>query len=796
LRWWRPIAAYCARPGVLLAGLVLAVLAALTYANSFPCGLVLDNAVVIGQDPRLTVESWSSWQVAGDHFHSIFTHNYWWPAWESDLYRPITTLSYWLNYGVNHQCHAAMLGIQQAATALANGIIHGLNLLIDCGHRWWGLSLDHQLTDYPRPVSLPPQRDGLDPTGFHLVNLFLHWANALMVFVMARRVLASAWGGLWVAAVFAVHPLNTETVTNIVGRADLLATLSILLSLQLHLRACASCGWRRALYLAGHTVVTMLGMFCKESGVVVIGVMGLHDLCAAHPAAGEPLAVAVWRHVSRRAWVSYIFVLPSAITLFAVRYFVFNKSPVFAQIFADNPIVHSDFWHARMTAVGVLGAYLRLTFWPRTLSCDYSYNQVPVFTDGFHGFDLSCWISLAILAGMLALALWALVRRRRLFFFLALFAGTILPVANLLFPIGTIMGERETYLPLVGIVGAVALLARALVRRTGLSAAWRGTLLALAGSTIIVALGVRTFVRNVDWLDELHLWTSAVEACPNSYKVYQALATAIFQTDTQSLPVIDQAIAVGRRGLAVLDNPPLPPLDTPGLTMRNLAVYYMAKADALTRGRGPVLPPEVQAQVDACYQLAAEGLERAVIADHAVNDASRAYRVRHLGLPPEEIPDVGTTDTYKILGAIRMRMHQPERAIAAFAYMRRLNPFDPSGYDLGAGACIQNGELEQAAVLQIQAWIRGGPSPDTYPRLKAIYDRLAPNTVALNVGYDGRFGLNRDNPLVRRDVTLAWAGLIRAVRDFRQPDVAAVMRQQAIDNFGCSPEELDAPLQP
>jgi tetratricopeptide (TPR) repeat protein len=325
------------------------------------------------------------------------------------------------------------------------------------------------------------------------------------------------------------------------------------------------------------------------------------------------------------------------------------------------------------------------------------------------------------------------------------------------------------------------------MRHTGLPAAWRGGLLAFAGGAVILALGVRTIYRNVDWLDEKHLWTSAADACPNSYKVHQSLAMAIYEANPDSLPAIDQAIAVARRGIAVLDNPVLPPLDTPGRPLRELAIFYMARADALTRGRSPV-PAAIEAEIDAGYQVAAAGLERAVVADHAVNEASRAYRARRQGKRPDEVPDVGISYTYKALGALRMRMKQWDQAAAAFAYMRRLNPTDPSGYDLNAEACLEAGRYDQAAVLQIQAWIGAGVTADTYPRLTEIYRHLSPDSPAVSRDSTGRISFHQENPLVRRHLALAFAGLIRAFRDFGQADLARNIQRQATAMLGYAPD--------
>src|ERR1700733_4508853 len=79
------------RKEVLLAAGALCVITLLVYANSFRSGFVLDNAFLILQDPRLAA-------ATSGNVRLILQHTYYWPQWESGLYRPITTLSYLFNY--------------------------------------------------------------------------------------------------------------------------------------------------------------------------------------------------------------------------------------------------------------------------------------------------------------------------------------------------------------------------------------------------------------------------------------------------------------------------------------------------------------------------------------------------------------------------------------------------------------------------------------------------------------------------------------------------------------------------
>jgi len=168
-------------PGARFAAVALALVTALAYWNSFRAELILDNIPIIVQDPRLKTTEWSS-------LRAILAFNYWWPTGDSNLYRPLTTLTYWFNYSV--------LG------------------------------------------------NGASPAGYHAVNLLLHGLNAVLAFLLVRGVAGRARVALVAAAVFASHPLTVESVTNVVGRADLLAGVSILGGLCLY-RAYLGAGGRR-----------------------------------------------------------------------------------------------------------------------------------------------------------------------------------------------------------------------------------------------------------------------------------------------------------------------------------------------------------------------------------------------------------------------------------------------------------------------------------------------------------------------------------------------------------------------
>jgi len=355
-----------------LAALALCVLTLLAYSNSFAGGLVLDNKVLL-LDPRIR-------EVTPQNIDLIFQHTYWWPTGEAGLYRPFTTLSYLFNY--------AVLG------------------------------------------------EGEQLFGYHAINLLLHLMNVLLAYALALRLVRRFWPSVFIAAVWAVHPASTESVTNVVGRADLLAAMAVLSGFLMYLKSRETGAWARGARLAGLAAVTTIGVFSKESAVAILPAIFLYEF--------------VWwkeRPRDRGLWLGCAATLaPIAIMLWK-RSAVMAASPPAEFPFTDNPIVGADWWTGRLTAIKVIARYLWLTIWPADLSCDYSFGQIPVASG-----DAADWLAcVVVLAAAIAVVL--LYRWNRAAFFLACFAFlNFVPASNLLFPIGTIMADRLLYLPSLGLL--------------------------------------------------------------------------------------------------------------------------------------------------------------------------------------------------------------------------------------------------------------------------------------------------------------------------------------------------------
>ncbi len=184
------------------------------------------------------------------------------------------------------------IGLATYANGLANGFVWDDHALIVQGPARVGLAEvgralaepDVLLKSQPAPYYRPLTRvtfladralHGLDPLPYHLENLALHLAATLALFLLARR-LAGGPGPAFVAALlFAIHPVNAETVNLVAARNNALVALFTLTSCAAYLRARES-GSRR--WLAGAAGLFLLAVASKETGLMLLPFLALHEL--------------------------------------------------------------------------------------------------------------------------------------------------------------------------------------------------------------------------------------------------------------------------------------------------------------------------------------------------------------------------------------------------------------------------------------------------------------------------------------------------------------------------------------
>jgi len=316
---------------------------------------------------------------------------------------------------------------------------------------------------------------------FHGMNVVWHAGVSVLVAGLVRR-----WSGdraaLVAGLLFAVHPVHVEAVANIVGRAELMAALFALLAVYAALGR-DSVGWSTAALVAG--------LLSKENAAVVPGlVVWGWMLGFGRPSRRRMLAYAA-------SWVAvgtgYVVGRETVLRDLSL---IYNLAPVF---------IGASPWQIRLTAVAAFADVARLLVFPLTLRVDYSPAERTLVTSPLDPRFVLGLLCVAAWGGLLALA-WRRGRRVEAFG-LGWIAVALLPVANLVFPVGILVAERTLYLPSAGLAVAVG--------------AWLKDLapdrLRVAVAALVVAGGLRTALRVPIWRDASSVIMSELEDSPRSY---------------------------------------------------------------------------------------------------------------------------------------------------------------------------------------------------------------------------------------------------------------------------------------
>jgi tetratricopeptide (TPR) repeat protein len=383
---------------------------------------------------------------------------------------------------------------------------------------------------------------------YHAGNLLIHLLAALTLFGIVRRTLLlpalrDRFGGAAtglaaaVALIWALHPLQTESVTYIVQRAESLMGLCYLLTLYAVIRGASS--ERPWPWYAGAVIVCALGMGAKEVIATAPIVLLLYD---------RAFLAGSFRETFRRRGGLYLG-LAATWAVFGAMMLLYKGSG--AAGFGISTVTP---WRYALTQPGVILHYLGLSFWPQSLCLDYPWPFAATFEEVAP--------EVIALAALLAATAWAVVRRPALGFLGAWFFLILAPTSSVM-PIKDACFEHRMYLSLAAVVAGAVIAGYALIRRLARqsalsddSAAMTAVVLAMA---VAAALGWATFRRNADYRTEVSIWEDATRKQPGNCRAWSSLGEAYVSASRY-----DDAIRSCDRALAVDPNFP-PAYDIRGL---------------------------------------------------------------------------------------------------------------------------------------------------------------------------------------------------------------------------------------
>jgi tetratricopeptide (TPR) repeat protein len=361
-----------------------------------------------------------------------------------------------------------------------------------------------------------------NPWGYHAVNLAIHILAALALFGVIRRTLLSpglrkrfdgrsAWLALAAALIWLVHPLQTESVTYISQRAESLAGLLYLATLYFCIRAFQ--GDKGLRWQVAAVTSCLVGMATKETMVTAPLLVLLYD---------RTFASGSFREAWRRHRGMYLGLAASWLLLavLVIRAGSRGGTAGFGQVVSP--------WDYASTQFGAIVHYLRLCFWPDTLSLDYG---TALTTQASQVVPYAILIGLLVIATVVSLWYWPWAGFLGAWFFL------ILAPSSSLVPVVTqTMAEHRMYLPLAAVVVFVVMLADRVRRRILSSISPNNTVRTFLCRTIPMAVAVAlvaaetclTVFRNNDYRSVLTIYSDGVRKTPQNSRAHYNLGTAMF----------------------------------------------------------------------------------------------------------------------------------------------------------------------------------------------------------------------------------------------------------------------------
>ncbi len=416
----------------------------------------------------------------------------------------------------------------------------------------WAFTHVHATNWHPLTMishMLDCQLYGLQPWGHHLTNILLQAAAAILLFFALRELTGSGhavasiddagrdqrsrlqrgslWASVFVAALFAIHPLRVESVAWVSERKDVLSGVFFMLILWAYARYARGNGARFSRYIAV-VVLFALGLMCKPTLVTVPFVLLLLDYWPLRR--GQPSS-SLGRGIAGDTWPRLI--------VEKLPLFVLSAASCVATLLAQKEALDASLKAPLGERVGnaviSYAAYIGQMIWPAHLAVLYPYPEGHL--------EVSHVILALLLLLMISVAFF-LWRKKYPFLLIGWlwYLGMLFPMIGIIQVGSQVRADRYTYLPQIGLYLLVAWGGMELFHR------WRRTreILAITAVLIIMALTMRSYLQTSCWRDTETLWKHAIATTSNNYIAHFNLAQALSQSGR-----FDEAIAECREALKI-----------------------------------------------------------------------------------------------------------------------------------------------------------------------------------------------------------------------------------------------------
>jgi tetratricopeptide (TPR) repeat protein len=478
----------------------------------------------------------------------------------------------------------------------------------------------------------------LNPAGHHFTSILLHAGNAILLFLLLIWSTKRMGPSLLVAALFALHPINVESVAWVAERKNVLCTIFFFLTLWAYGWYVQRPGWKRYLAVA---LLFAAGLASKPMVITLPFILLLLDY---------------WPLVRARSWFRLLVEKLPLLVLSAGSALITMRVQQ-----AGGAVRTLGFTTRLANAFYAYAMYLWKMVWPARLAPMYPHP----------GNSLNAWPAVLATLVLIAitLAMWRFRERRYLLTGWLWFLGTLVPVIGLVQVGDAAMADRYAYIPLIGIFVMIAFGAADLVERVK-----AGVWPAIPAAVALIAFAVMTH-RQIDfWQSNTELWTHTLAVTQNNFIAEDNLGGALILEGKE-----DEA----QRHFAAAAR--INPRDA--MSRSNLGTYFQTH----NRPREAVAEYESAVVLTSDPGLLAQTYADLGAADRALGEDAQAREsfVRALRLNPNQ------SNAWLGLGLLARKVGNTTEAVNDLSRSLELKPTPQGYFELGQ-ALAQSGRIPEA----------------------------------------------------------------------------------------------------
>jgi tetratricopeptide (TPR) repeat protein len=496
---------------------------------------------------------------------------------------------------------------------------------------------------------LDVQLFGLDAGRHHLTNVALHAINTVLLLLVLWRMTGAVWRSVLVAAIFAFHPLDVESVAWVSGRKNLLSTMFWLGAMLAYV------SYVRQKSLPRYALIVLmmaLGLMAKPMLVTLPCAFLLLDYWPLGRFRREPVV----QLIKEKIPLFGLSIALGIVTIISQQQHAINSSLEFTfPIRAANTIVA----YAR---------YVGKMFWPSDLVMFYTFPHA--YAPGYW----APWIVITSLLFLVAATYGAIklaknVRYRYVIVGWLWFLGTMLPMMGLLTQQGSqSLADRFTYVPLIGLYVVLVWAVTDLVRRTRSSY----VIAAGAGAVAIIALIICTSRQLPHWRNSRALFTHAVQVDPDNWLANHSMSIYYYRQGdkTRAFEYMEKMLRIPAFGRHARQRV----YDVLGMMANDREGFETLRSAAINRLQDP------RARLHFGIALSLNRQPQAAL-KHVRRDIDMAPDYAH---------------AWSALAQVLIALEQPEEAEKALRYCLVLDPVNPDAHLTLATILRRQGHIEES----------------------------------------------------------------------------------------------------